>query len=146
MSDPIDIRTMIDKHKSEQVEAVLASVPTEVPGDLMVLPNPQIAADLAAEDYRLGLQEMAIKERRSALRKAMTMLAGDKSGVAGPDGKKVYSVSSFPTTRVNTDVVKENFPPEKYPAMWKVSEESRVTVTPEFKATVQLNAQGELRS
>lgn len=138
----LDIRALIAARKAEiaqsPAEAFIAAIPEEPEEGVLDFPaddgQGMALRSFVAQDSVLAAQEAAIKDRRTQLKKAIKLLAGDSS-ILKVGGEKVGTVSTSYPVRLNTTLVAELFPVEKYPDLYHAPKpEVRFTADPKFKS------------
>lgn len=135
-----NLRALIDQMKAEQVEASVVEALEATPDDEIVsdyaeAPNPEAAVEIVKQITLLRVQKAAIEKAEKQLVAAAKVITGDHKGLRA--GTMPLSKLSHSTvTRLNSEVIRNTFPPEKYPQFYTESEESRFLVDTAFKQQV----------
>lgn len=145
-----NLRELIDQMKAEQVEASVvealeAGPDDEIVADYAEAPNPDAAIEIVKQITLLRIQKSAIEKAEKQLVAAAKVITGDHRGLRA--GTKPLSKLSHSTvTRINSEVVRSTFPPERYPQFYTESEESRFLVETAFKQEVIAENSKELEA
>lgn len=103
-----------------------------------IISNPQTVIDkrkasmvkaLIAQYHQLGIEEKKIEESRKAVRELLVNMFEEGTEEMVVDGKKMATLSKETRTFLNTELVKSNFPEEKYPDFYQK------TLVPTFRLT-----------
>lgn len=139
MSATETLRSLIDQMKLEQVEeakiAALEAVEDESPGDYIEAPAPDGARELAKQIALVRFQRDALDKAEKQLSSALRILIGDAHGIAA-NGEPLAKKSVTEVTRINTEVIKELFPPAQYPQYYTKTPQERLLIDTDFKKHV----------
>lgn len=147
MSTSDDLRRLIDQMKSEETEHAITEAleaPLDEPVEEGVIEavHPTAVREVFRQLALIKIQKAAIEKVERQLVAAGNAIIGDNRGVKA-DGERLAKHSTTTVTRINTEVVKELFPPEKYPQLYNTTEETRLLLDVEFKRTVFAEATKE---
>lgn len=139
MPDQKDFREMIAQAKAElraaKVDPLLEAV-SPIPPGIIEPANADGVEIIARQLAAVKAQQSALKAVDERLTKALKLVAGTNEGLRNGDTILATITRTHPVS-LNTDLMKELFPYEKYPQYYKpVTEVVTLRVDPHLKAEV----------
>lgn len=135
-----EFRSLIDRFKNEAHDAAITDALEQVEEydeslDLVEAPNPEAGRELMEQIALIRIQRDALDKADKQLSAAAKVLMGDHAGLRAGN-EPLGKLSRTEVTRINTEAVRANFPPEQYPQLYSVTHQERLLLDTAFKKQV----------
>lgn len=152
MTDSETLRALIDQLKAEareeaktEIDALEQIEDAQIPGDYVEALAPDGARTLIAQIALIRFQKDALDKAEKQLVSAAKILVGEHTGIKAY-GEPLAKRSVAPVTRVATEVIKAQFPPDAYPQYYTTTEQERLLIDTTFKRHVIEENSGEINT